>query len=129
MDKNSGNKVGIVNVANHNSSCQRCKKTSKELVTLKKVEEALLDNAHNPKLHSIIANPHHTKTKDEPRTLLTEDLNIKETRPKVISKLANLTKHHDSKYSDIDQPLDSTQGTKRKHMIPIIHHHMLMRSQ
>ena len=54
------------------------------------------------------------KTKDDPRSLLTEDLNIKETQPKVISKLANnllITKHHGngSKHSDIDQPLESTQ--------------------
>ena len=78
MAKNTGNTVKKVNASEHNCSCQRWNKSRKELATLEEIEKALLDNAHNPKLHTIIVNPHHMKIKDYLRTLLTEDLNITE---------------------------------------------------
>ena len=72
--------VGKVTDSEHSNSFQRCKNFHKELVMLEVIDKALLRNAHNPKLHSIIANPHHMKTKEDLGTLLTEDLSI--TGPK-----------------------------------------------
>ena len=108
----TGNMVGMVTVGDHKKSCQRCKNFDKELAALEKIESTLLGNAHNLKLHRIIASPHQSRTKEDLRTLLTEDLGIEEPPKKVYSKLANtllLTQHHGSLHTDIDQPFKGTQ--------------------
>ena len=74
------NNFGKVTASEPNNSCQWCKNFHKELAMLEVIEKALIGNTHNPKLHSIIANPHRMKTKEDLRTLLTEDLSI--TGPK-----------------------------------------------
>ena len=106
------NMVGTVTASEHKQSCQRCKNFDKELAALEEIESTLLGNAHNPKLHHIIASPHHMKTKEDLRTLMTEDIGITEPMNKVYSNLANsllLTKHPGSLHTNIDQPLKDMQ--------------------
>ena len=78
----TGNKVGTVTTGEHNKSCQRCKNFDKNLAALEEIETMLLGNVHNLKLYRIIASPHQTKMKEDLRTLLKEDLGIRETPKK-----------------------------------------------
>ena len=108
----TGNKVGTVTAGEQNKSCQWCKNFDKELAALEEIESMLLGNAHNLKLYRIITSPHQTKTKEDLRTLLKEDLGIREPPKKVYSKLANtplLIKHPRSLHTDIDQLFKGTQ--------------------